>query len=74
MTQIATYVLIGFGLFLLSIMGLIVILIAVNNSLEIAALFFCVLSGLGATMMSTVFSALDSQRKVDLAKQRKQDD
>ena len=74
MTQIATYVLIGFGLFLLAIMGLIVILIAVNNSLEIAALFFCVLSGLGATMMSTVFSALDSQRKVDLAKQRKQDD
>jgi len=74
MTQTATYVLIGFGLFLLAIMGLIVILIAVNNSLEIAALFFCVLSGLGAMMMSTVFSALDSQRKVDLAKQRKQDD
>jgi len=70
MTPTAQYVLIGFGLFLVALMGLIVIAIAINNSLEVAAVFFCVLSGLGAMMLSTIFSAIDSQRKVDAAKQR----
>jgi len=72
MNQSTTNVLIGFGALLIILMLIIVAAIAINNSLGTAAIFLCVLSGLGATMLSSVFTAIDKQREFDRARERKQ--